>query len=350
MPRCGTGREAGKGVPIRLVGKVGAAEQRLTAGAVALAADTAVYQGLKIGYDTEGDRDGSLKCENNLEDAGDGERSERERPATGKASRGARVRAAGCPGGPEDDPSNRQEGGWVFMRESLSNSLRNRFVPPLGSSTFMTSRDDPGNAGKGSTLAQTWLRCGALLFLCASVLHVGCLYGTPFLATYPETYDASDFQQFVYRVDHPRMLCGEMPPMSDSPWLRPLACEAMITRNPSGEYFLEMVVRRDEQSALTEVPQREMTEEEIQGFLELSAELRINRHPRPFCTVPLPYSVDFEYFLQWDDLEVVGFDCDRPRLDIRQVFYIETFVNSLIPDVTVGRTRGDRLGVDGMRR
>ncbi|MBI4716636.1 MAG: hypothetical protein HY763_02435 [Planctomycetes bacterium] len=171
-----------------------------------------------------------------------------------------------------------------------------------------------------------WRTCGAFVISGLPLLHLGC-FGLS-RATYPETYDASDFEQFEYRIDDP--FCGEMPAASDSPFSRPLACAATITRESTGEYSLAMIVRWDEEPVLAEVPRREMSESEVEQMLSLFTELHINRHPRPFCAINFPYDLNTEYFHRWDEFELVALDCDRPRLSIEESFNIEMFVHSLI--------------------
>lgn len=145
-----------------------------------------------------------------------------------------------------------------------------------------------------------------------------------FLANYPESYDASTFSEFHYRA--------ETPPCVDEPadgYIFPISCEARIVRGNENEFSLEMMVLQDEESP-PELEQRALTPSEIEQFIEISSELRINRNPRPYCVIPVAgLDMSGDYFLTWDNLELVLSDCDRSRLDPDQVFEILRFLDGL---------------------
>lgn len=167
------------------------------------------------------------------------------------------------------------------------------------------------------------LRIASILFLASTAFSsTGCLY-----ATYPETVDASAFEEFEYRFEGDSCEEGGCP--SDSQCAFPIVCRATITREPTGDYSLRLTLLPDEQTPLTELAPRVLTDEDAQWFLELSGNLRINRHPRPFCTIPSQIGVTKEQVVRWDELEFVLLDCDRPRLSHSQVFAITIFVFGL---------------------
>ena len=171
-----------------------------------------------------------------------------------------------------------------------------------------------------------WRICSLLILLCGSLSVCGC-----FLAYYPDTYDASDFEEFQYRreSDPP---CLESPSTSEEdPDIRygPV-CEATITRQATGEYLVLLGVRTDYQSDSPYLPERAMTDSEVERMLAAFGELHINLHPQPFCIIPMAGSPTGEFVYRWDDLELVRTDCDRARLDWRQVGVIHRFLNSLV--------------------
>lgn len=170
---------------------------------------------------------------------------------------------------------------------------------------------------------------GALILVSVSFFSTGCFY-----ATYPETYDASDFEEFEYRFEGASCVEGCCP--SDLQCVFPIACGATITREPAGEYTLRLTVLLGEQTPLTELTPRVLTDEDAQWFLDLSGSLRINRHPRPFCTIPSQIGLTNEVLLRWDELELVDLDCDRPRLSHSQVGAINVFVFTLAREPDVG--------------
>ena len=184
-----------------------------------------------------------------------------------------------------------------------------------------------------------WRICGVLLLLCGSYFLCGCFY-----AYYPDTYDASDFEEFDYRVESdPPCLespctSQEYPDIHYSP-----VCEATITRQANGDYvFAVLELKTGYDCDVSYVPERVMTESEVERMLAWFGELHINLHPRPFCTIPMAGGGSGErsggdVFFRWDDLELVTGDCDRARLDWGQAGGIQLFLKSL---VTAGLSEG----------
>lgn len=168
-----------------------------------------------------------------------------------------------------------------------------------------------------------------------------CLMGCAFLknfgcanAIYPETIDASSFDEFEYRVQLD-------PPCLDSPSAYPElgisygpVCEAQITRDEDGVYMVRLGVRTDfQQDSSPYLPTRKMNESEMNAMLTLFADLSINRHPQPFCYHPALRGLNSgaEVILRWDETELVINDCDRARIDFRDGRQIGNFLDSLVP-------------------
>jgi len=171
------------------------------------------------------------------------------------------------------------------------------------------------------------MRIYNIFFLsCVTLPIFGC-----FLATYPSTYDASAFEDFQFRQEvEPPCLESSSISEEDPSYSYGPVCEATITREASGQYIVLLGVRTDFQSGSPYLPPRALTESEINRMLTLFAELRTNMHPRPFCNLPLAGDILGEIFVRWDDFELVTNDCDRARLDFRQVFSIGLFLDSLV--------------------
>ncbi|MBU0507307.1 hypothetical protein KKH27_00530 [bacterium] len=168
-------------------------------------------------------------------------------------------------------------------------------------------------------------RIGSVLLLgCTSLCIHGCFY-----AYYPDTYDASDFEEFklYYEID---------PPCLDEQAF-PRICEATITREGDGAYRVVLEGRTDNQPEPYRV-ERAMAESEVEDMIALFSELYINLHPSPFCKFPLMgggnpnISVSGEAFFRWDDFELVNNDCDRERLDFHQGGHIIGFLRTLLPE------------------
>lgn len=177
-----------------------------------------------------------------------------------------------------------------------------------------------------------WRKCGVFGLLCASLSTSGCFL--PFPAIYPETYDASDFEEFHYRIESDRSCMDSLIPGG--------VCEATINWQANGDYFvlLEFVV--DDQSASTDTFQRAMSESEVESILAVFKGLRMNRSPWPFCLIgvpgvpALPGSGFFLYdaHFRWDDFELIINNCDRARLHPSDALSIRLFLESLVPDHT----------------
>ncbi|MCO6436344.1 MAG: hypothetical protein J5J06_04570 [Phycisphaerae bacterium] len=175
------------------------------------------------------------------------------------------------------------------------------------------------------TLHDSLKTAGTAFLALVALFGAGC-----FVATYPETVDASDFEEFEYRGDYP--LCVDIPSTSDQGFGGTFVCEATIIRASTGEYLVQLTIPTYDPPALTGLPQRMMTSEEAEHFLVLSRELHISRHPWPYCNIPVQIAPKYEVFLRWDELELVFINCDRARLDEGQVDAIERFLNTLLPD------------------
>lgn len=172
------------------------------------------------------------------------------------------------------------------------------------------------------TLRNSLRIAGTTVLASAAFLCAGCL-----TATYPETYDASDFEEFEFRVDYPSRVYSSS--ASELGFEITFVCEAIINHESSGEYLLQLTLCTVDPPTRTELPQRAMTMEEAQRFLELSRELAINRHPWPFCDIPTSIGLIHEAFFRWDELELVLIDCDRARLEGADVDSVERFLNTL---------------------
>lgn len=164
-----------------------------------------------------------------------------------------------------------------------------------------------------------WRICNVFLLSCASLSTAGCYF-----SVYPETYDASDFKEYQFHKESDPP-CLERPPSILS-WV----CESTITRQANGEYVVMMAIRPGERYPAPETVHRTMTDSEVEYLLAIFAQLRINRNPRPNCNFRLPgFPPSGEIFHRWDDLELLLWDCDRPRLDPEQGGEISTFLRSL---------------------
>lgn len=172
--------------------------------------------------------------------------------------------------------------------------------------------------------SRRWPILSVFLISCASLSVCGCF------ALYPETYDASGFEEFQYQVEF------DPPCQEPSATSTVRTCEAAITRQTSGEYLVLLVFTVHDQSDSPDTVQRTMTESEVQRMLELFGRLRINRNPQPFCKIIVPGTggdnSDVELLYRWDDLELVLYDCDRPRLDWRLSPSILLFLGGLVTD------------------
>ena len=108
-------------------------------------------------------------------------------------------------------------------------------------------------------------RIGSVVVLsCASLSTAGCYF-----SFYPETYDASDFEEYRFRKESDPP-CLERP-ASILSWV----CEATITRQASGEYVVMMAIRPGERHPAPETVHRTMTDSEVERILAIFAQLRI---------------------------------------------------------------------------
>ena len=169
-----------------------------------------------------------------------------------------------------------------------------------------------------------------LLLVCMNLCIPGCFY-----AYYPDTYDASDFEEFHYQLEtDPPCLEPRSGSEEGLTFLARRLCEATITREADGEYIVILEGRTDDQSE----PYREeraMTESEVGDMLWWFAKLNINLHPQPFCvplTMGMDYPPGFEAVYRWDDFELVSYDCDRARLELERAWGIERFLGTLLPE------------------
>lgn len=159
-----------------------------------------------------------------------------------------------------------------------------------------------------------WRICMVAFLMCASLALSGC-----FFAVYPQTYDASGFETFQYRVVSDLQPCAVL--VNDDVF------EATITKEANGEYVAWLGV-----CSSPLLSPRVMTESEVERMLALFSELRINLHPRPFCTLFTFSPSITELSILWDDFELVVVDCDQARIDWKQSHQITFFLQSLIPD------------------
>jgi len=99
-----------------------------------------------------------------------------------------------------------------------------------------------------------WRMCNIFFLACASLPICGCFH-----ASYPDTYDASDFEEFQYRAEiDPACLESPSIPPDDPTISYGPVCEARITRQSSGEYLVLLGVRTDYQSDGPYLPPRSM--------------------------------------------------------------------------------------------
>ncbi|MBU0507308.1 hypothetical protein KKH27_00535 [bacterium] len=154
----------------------------------------------------------------------------------------------------------------------------------------------------------------------------GCLY-----AFYPDTYDASDFGEFYYRFESDPPCLGSRD--ATAGYFR--LCEAAITREAEGEYLLVLEGHTGDSSDSHYLVERAMTGSEVEDMLALFRELHYNLHPQPFCAIPaagIGFPESYEYVFRWDGFELVGYDCDRARLDWERGVDIYWFLISLLPE------------------
>ncbi len=171
-------------------------------------------------------------------------------------------------------------------------------------------------------MAENYRRVCGCLMACVGFSTCGC-----FFASYPDVYDASDFEEFEFRIETDPPCLEGTPRSGYSP-----LCEATIKRDASGGYVVVLGVQTEEQSDSSYLPERALTEQEAEYMLALFDELHINLHPQPFCTIPRLGSMSGETVFRWDDFELVEEDCDRARLDWGDARDIHYFLSSLQPD------------------